>query len=348
MRLFYFLFCLSFPAVGFSQACTSADIPAAGGTLNCTTLTIDIPVHFTPNDSASALEITVSGDVMINADIDISGVDGANITADNIAGAIGGPGASEGGGIFIVDAGSGSDLSSSDGGGAGANNGAGNCNNGGGGGGGVTTIGTDGTLCPFGGVAGVGGVASGFPSPFRGGYGGGAGGADPVVASVFDAGAGGGGGGGLHISATGTITIKNGVHISARGGKGGNTFLLGGAGGGGSGGVIWLESGVAINNKGIIDVRGGAGGINTKSGTPRGGVGGAGGDGLFRSQIGASVTDDTGLSNFSSSVSGLKSSISCGTVDKKENLPQAVMGFALALLLGTIIKILSRSRELLS
>jgi hypothetical protein len=355
MSLFYFLLCLSLPSLSFAQTCTEASFPAGGGTVNCTTLTINNAVNFTPSSGAAPLEFIVTGDVVINANITIDGQAGKDSTStDPTPGGVGGPGASDGGGISVSQGEPGLGGTPSDGN-SHTNNGV--CNHGGSGGGGILVAGQDGALCAAGGPPnappeGIGGVASGFPSPFRGGFGAGAGGAITYSGPQYDIGAGGGGGGGLHIQSTsGIITIKNGARISARGGNGGNSLALGGAGGGGSGGVIWLQSILAINNKGIIDVRGGTGGINTSTATPRGGAGGSGGDGIFRSEIAGVITDSTGLTSFASPGS-LKSDISCGTIVKpNEDKPlalQVMIGFALAFVLSFAFKILFRSRRIIS
>lgn len=341
MRLFLFLVILSISPSAFSQACTEASFPAMGGVVNCTTLTVNNPVTIAPNDLAAPIEFIVTGDVIINANITIDGAPGTPLSIDPSNGGNGGPGASEGGGLSIGDGQSGTDFSASDGN-SHVNNGV--CNHGGGGGGGINEDGRDGIQCPTGALpVGARGTASGFPGAIRGGYGGGAGGAFPVGGGLYDLGGGGGGGGGLYIQSTGgTITIKNGVKISARGGRGGNAINLGGAGGGGSGGVIWFDSPTAIINKGIIDVRGGDGGVNTKVSAPRGGNGGRGGSGVFRAVVAGVITDEEGLSSFASSSSSLKSEITCGTIaTKNENqnlMFQMMIGFALAMMLRILFQ----------
>jgi len=147
------------------------------------------------------------------------------------------------------------------------------------------------------------------------------------------------------IDAGGTITIANGVTISARGGRGGNSLAAGGGGGGGGGGNIYLLSNVAIVNQGILDVTGGQGGT-TRSTPPFGGVGGKGGDGRIRLDVNGAVTDLTGRQDFSTSIptsssSSLKSDISCGTVSKKnENtmLFQMIAGFMLIIIFSRLKK----------
>ena len=340
MRLFYFLPLLVLTVESARAAdCYNLSTPS------CDNLYINSAIDLT-GASGAAIEITVSGNVIINADITLNGQNGTHLTTDNTDGVLGGPGASGGGGIFSADGEAGDGFTSSDGG-AGLNNGV--CNPGGGGGGGVNSPGAAGSKCNPSDSEGIAGTTFSFPSPFSGAFGGGGGGAYLVSPLVYDLGGGGGGGGGLHIQANGTITIKNGVKISARGGNGGNATNLGGAGGGGAGGVIWLEANGEIKNAGIFDVRGGAGGRNTKASAPRGGNGGKGGDGLYRLESNGTVISGSGLKNFGSD-SKLTSDISCGTIaaakENKNLTLQLMMGFMLSMIFGLGIKTLSRFREL--
>ena len=211
----------------------------------------------------------------------------------------------------------------------------------GGGGGGAGSAGVNGFACPLGSSTSLGGSQFAFPFPLTGGHGGGAGG-EKAVAAAFDLGSGGGGGGAIYIDAIGTISIADGVRISSRGGRGGNSVNIGGAGGGGGGGNIRFVSASAIINRGIIDVRGGDGG-GVRVASPQGGIGGAGGSGVFRTEIGANPPNDlTGLQDFSSgtqtsSTSSLKSDISCGTVAKKNDntmMFQMMMSFMFILIIS--------------
>lgn len=351
MRRLSILLLCSLPSLGFAVDCTTStlvtNLVPNGGSFACDTLTIDSDFNFPPDDNAAPLIITVTNDVFINADININGANGIHITTDPSPFIKGGPGASEGGDI---QAGAGiggyeSSTLSSDtpDGQAPADDPV--CDNGGSGGGGFEAKGEDGGVCLAGStLAALGGDISGFPSPLRGGFGGGAGAATPVAPN-WDLGSGGGGGGALHIISTnGVITVKNGVRISARGGRGGNSTLLGGAGGGGGGGFIILESNFPIINKGIFDTRGGDGGVNISTSTPKGANGGRGAHGAFRTIVsGTVVADRAGLSSFSSSSAALKSDISCGTISQKDEdrnfLKNIIAGFLLAI---AVIKILSR------
>lgn len=343
MRPFYFLIPLAFSFSAFSQICDHNSFPANGGSVACTTLRVDSVVDYNLayGSGSSPVEFIVSGDVYINADIILDGTSGQRITSDTEDGGAGGPGAGDGGGIALT-----SELGGSDGppySGAASNN-DGTCNHGGGGGGGVFTAGETGINCPAGTLStpGDGGLKLtttefDFPTPFRGGFGGGAGGAKPLGGGVFDAGAGGGGGGAIHIRSTGgTIFIASGVKISARGGNGGGSINIGGGGGGGSGGAIWLEAALGINNRGILDVRGGDGGLKT-NGTL--GNGGRGGDGIYRLQQGATFTDGTGISY--PATSKLSSGISCGSLadkDQKSLFFSFSLGMVYVLILRTLFQ----------
>lgn len=361
MRLFYFLILLLIPALSFGQACTEATFlpaptspfpPAGYNTFNCTTLTISSAgLNRSADGTDEPLIINVTGDVLINGNININGGDGFVLSSDPTSGPSGGPAASAGGGISAADGEAGGPFTflPSEGN-SHPNNGI--CNHGGGGAGGISEAGIDGTQCPTGPLpVGSGGTAWGsFPSPLRGGFGGGAGGAFNISLGLYDLGSGGGGGGAIHIQSGGTITISNNVTISARGGRGGNAIQLGGAGGGGSGGVILLEATNGIINSGTIDVRGGDGGINTRATTPRGGNGGAGRSGVYRLNSAGTITEGTGLnapaSNNVASSRSLNSDISCGTIakanEKNNQFFQLIAGFMMAIMFGLLIKILSR------
>ena len=342
MRLFLFLGLFSLDAFSAPPACDESDL-VPGAVLNtCTSLTINSTVNLT-GSSGGTIEITgMTGDVNINANIILNGADGITISGDNIPGVNGGPGAFGGGGISVNLAEAGQGLSPADGS-AGINDGP--CSSGGGGGAGANSDGTDGATCTSGASIGAKGVSPGFPGPFAGGFGGGAGGEFLTGPGVYGLGGGGGGGGALLIETTGTINISNGVRISARGGRGGNSVNPGGAGGGGGGGTFSFTA-ASLNNQGIIDVRGGSGGASTGS-LPRGGVGGAGGSGVARFDIAGVITDLTGLQDFStnggsstSSRSNLSSSISCGTISKhtdhKNSFFMMVLGFAFVTLLSSL------------
>lgn len=347
MRLLYFLFLLTIPNLAFCIPCneTTFNVAAPLNTYNCTTLTVGAAgINKTGAGNADPLQIIVTGDVVINGNILLDGANGVTLTADNTPGVAGGPGASGGGGISGNLGEDGQGLSVNDGV-AGVNNGT--CGSGGGGGGGVLLAGDNGAICSTPGTVGSGGSALAYAGTIRGGFGAGAGGARAFMAG-FDLGGGGGGGGGLYIQSTGgTITIANGVLISARGGRGGDSVDEGGGGGGGSGGVIHLDSAIGIINNGIFDVRGGDGGVSTKVAAPKGGNGGRGGDGVFRLEVATVFTDGTSRQDFSSGVpasssQSLKSDIACGTIAKpneEQNLLfQMMIGFILALTFGFMSK----------
>ncbi|WPU66185.1 hypothetical protein [Peredibacter starrii] len=341
MRLFLFVLALSSQALlAAPPDCVSTDVDDPSSIPACTHLVIDTPIDLR-GLSGPALEIDVNGDVEINADIILDGLAGGNIAVATSSGGVGGPGAENGGGTTI---------GFPDNGGDGAN---GNgltpvsddplCGNGGGGGG-LYEQGQSGSTCAAATTAtGVGGNAFAFPGTIRGGFGGGAG----AFSTPFEVGAGGGGGGGLYIHATGTITIKKGVRISARGGNGGNATNKGGPGGGGSGGIIWIHSDTNIVNKGIFDVTGGNGGTSPQPRTSTS-QNGNGAGGIFRIQIGvADINDGTGIGNFTSSGRKLSSDISCGTIgvakENKNETFQMLSGFVMALMMGALIKTLFRA-----
>jgi hypothetical protein len=167
-------------------------------------------------------------------------------------------------------------------------------------------------------------------------------------------GSGGGGGGGIRIVAAGDITINGLIDVS--GGNGGNGSNLGGGGGGGSGGIVILQTLSQINLAGTLDARFGSGGINGSAST-NAGDGGDGAQGIIilEDQDGtvsggvilgpAPIIRPVGGPG---QASKLKSDISCGTVSKQQEnskaLFQILSGFALAFLMGSLLKTLSRFR----
>lgn len=345
MRLFYFLLFIPALSLAAPPVCDETDLVASS--VGCTSLTIDNAINLVGAGGA-VIDIVVNGDVNISANILMDGANGVLMTVDNTAGVNGGPGAFSGGGISGNTAEVG--LVPPEGGFQGQQDGP--CSSGGGGGASQVTNGNDGLVCTGGTLIGAAGTtASSFPGIISGGNGGGAGGEKNI--GVFDLGGGGGGGGGIRIRAqAGTITIANGVQISAKGGNGGNSVNIGGAGGGGGGGTIHLIGDVAVVNQGILDVTGGSGGIATRAVTPRGGNGGAGGNGIIRIEDGVNPPQDfSGRQDFStggplgSSRSSLSSDISCGTVAKKNNDSmtfQVMIGFMLVLLARFIFSMRKR------
>lgn len=343
MRLFLFLSLLSLPALSFGQACTHATLNAPDGdaspnTYSCTTLNITGAVTKTPDGSLSPIIVTVSGDVTISANITVNGGNGFTVTNDGDDGPFGGPGVpTKGGGIDGLE---GEWLFGAPNPENGLSSPGVVCNDGGGGAGGFDTPGDTGVDC------------SGNPSTFsfggsdwgstfpltRGGFSGAAGGA--YSNGAFSVGSGGGGGGAIHIISTGgSIVVNSNAKISARGGNGGNALNIGGGGfggggGGGSGGVILLDAAVGVTLNGVLDVTGGQGGSS-----PGGGNGGNGKNGVYRVVVnGVTTIEDTIVTTpvvTNSSISKLKSDISCGTVAKKnenQNLNlmfQMMVGFFL-------------------
>lgn len=349
MRFFFFpLALISFSA--WSAPCTEADL-VLGANLTCDSLIVSTQKTITgPGMASGRIVVNVLGNVEINADIILDGAHGlSNVSSGN--GGIGGPGAGDGGGYSF---GSTEDAGIDDGfGGKFTDNPDGKtftnqtpCSSGGGGGG-FANNGQSGSKCATSTNPNNGGdSATTFDftlGQFRGGYGGGAGayGSSSTTASL-----GGGGGGAIYIKANGTITIRQGVRISARGGNGGPHSSDGGGGGAGSGGAIWLESVLGINNQGILDTRGGTGGRNNSTGAH----GGNGSDGRYRLDSAGAIQDGTGLKEVNSKK--LSSDISCGTIaaakqNENKNLTlQLMMGFMLAMILGSVIKILFRFRAI--
>lgn len=330
--------------------CTQADFVPNANRNDCDSLIIDGPA-ITINSGSAIFFTNISGNVEINTDIILDGGNGSNDVSNGVPGGTAGPGADEGGGYMFAAGQPGGFGSASDG--QTPTPEAAGCSNGGGGAG-FFTNGQNGFQC----TGAVNPVAAGGSDSsaqfdfivgplFRGGFGGGAGayGATTVL------GTGGGGGGALHIQATGTITIRKGVKISVRGGNGGSGTIAngGGGGGGGSGGAVWLISATDINLNGSIDSRGGAGGRNNLSN----GHGGNGSDGRYRLEVAGVITDGHGLASGASSAKKLNSDISCGTIgvarENKNDIYQMMSGFALAALMGLIIKTLFRfPKKLLS
>lgn len=345
MRRFLILLFL-FPSICFGQACTeNTFLPAPDPTLpfpppgyntyNCTTLTISSAgLNRKADGSDEPLIINVTGDVVINGNINVDGGDGFILLTDPTDGPYGGPGASRGGGISGAEGEPGGPFTFfPPEGSAPSRNGT--CEEGGSGAGGFDTAGGDGLNCS--GTPTITGGSSWGSFPLtRGGYGGGAGGAFDTL-GVFSTGSGGGGGGAIHIiSTSGKITIARNVVISARGGRGGDANSPGGAGGGGSGGVVILDGALGVFNSGVINVQGGRAGINSGIG----GQGGAGRSGVYRIVNAGEVIEGTGSTAPLSSSSKLTSDISCGTIASKnedKNLFfQMIIGFAFVLTLSEV------------
>lgn len=342
MRLFYLPFILV-SGTALAIPCTEADIVANANRNDCDSLIVNGPAPIVISGGSALVFTNIPGNVEINTNIILDGGNGGTNVTDPDAGGVAGPGASKGGGFSLGSNEPGGTGSASDGKAPVPETLGSPCSNGGGGAGLYSNGGIGGTCVTAVEPQAQGGddaVTSGLfdftGGLFRGGFGGGAGayGSDSAV------GAGGGGGGAIHIEALGTITIKSGVKISTLGGNGGNATINGGGGGGGSGGAVWLVSATGINLYGSIDTRGGTGGRNNTTGAH----GGNGSDGRFRLDVNGDVTDGHGLATGNSSTGKkLTSDISCGTVGMTKNNNetfQMITGFAFALMMGAMIKIL--------
>lgn len=330
---------------GGPDPCTEADVPAAGGTLECTSLLLSGGA-IAQNNDANPLVIKVTGNVQITGLVTIKGQAGTTLSVNTFSQVFGGQGsfgAGDGGGedgFGVLFQGMLTDSSAIDpfaGSGQEATASSLVCGDGGGGAAMRTLASASpaGTACGGSGSPGVAASAvtadTIFNGTFRGGAGGGAGGDGPT--SPFEFGAGGGGGGALHIIAGGDINITS--TIDARGGNGGDGGIDGGGGGAGSGGVIWLQSLRNINISGSLNVLGGTGGTATA-----GGVGGNGGDGFIRLDDADGVI--TGGGSFPNAItnalsatassSTLKSDISCGTVKPSEERDNMLLQLILAFL----------------
>ena len=269
---------------------TVLDLPA-DGILNFTAVTIPtgITVTFNRNTANTSVTLLVSGDVIIDGTIDVSGGDSTAVGAaddgnpgdDSLYG-MGGPGGFNGGRGGVP----GSIIGS-----AGLGPGGGNQARG------VNTVGnTAGTGCGGGGAGylsagkasqadatagdgvcdrdseqAMGGDIYGSEAlfPLIGGSGGGGGSAG----SAFAGSGGGGGGGAILIASSGTVTING--EINANGGNSGKAAgsLTGGTGGGGSGGAIRIIATVIDGNGAITALGGSAGAYTPNDSSSQGGNG---------------------------------------------------------------------------
>lgn len=366
MRLFYFLplflslhtFAQLDTGTGVDGACDENTDYTNGGVFNCATLDINGPLAITPFVAGSpALVIKVQGAVTISSALDLSGENGP----DNLT-----TGAAASGGLGILGGGDGGGSAggTSQSAGADASDGKtttteniGVC--GGGGGGGFALAGSNGSDCITTGDDGFGGLAGGtFSSStlfslagFRGGFGGGAGGEGPLGARF---GGGAAGGGAIRIIAGNDITIS--ALIDASGGDGGDESINdGGAGGAGSGGVIWLQTNgeIILTAPGLLNVNAGTGGAAPVSG----GVGGNSGRGFIRlEESDGVVANAPGISEIIALKPVIKddfkltSDIACGTTKSTDqNQTHLIaLGFFLAVIVGSVIKILSQYRKSVS
>jgi len=299
-----------------AQVCTESTLTSSLYPLNCDSLEINSPVDL--RNITVPIRINVSGNVIINSTINISGQNGGLLTSDGNGGQ-GGPGAFNGGGIELFEAAPGKDVPH--GGARGERDFSVNCGDGAAGGG-FVLAGNNGTPClnstnpPS-----TGGVVydlTNIETILSGGHGGGAGGIFEINPTVSAA-SGGGGGGALHLTAIGNIQLTSRAFISANGGNGANSINSNGGGGGGSGGVIILE-GNTLDLQGKLFARGGKGGQ-----APNGGHGGDGSSGLIRLKDSNGVVDYIGEKDFTpekkpdSQELKLNSSISCGTIDSNND-----------------------------
>lgn len=247
----------------------------------------------------NALEIRVQGVVSISGTINISGGDGAAVSADTSTTASGGTACCAGGA-----GGNGGTSTSSNGatgsGSGGATGGVVDAAGGGGGGGaGHKTAGINGTAAAGGGAGGTGGAAYGneLVTTLLGGSGGGGGAAHTAGTTATNSTGGGGGGGGglLKLTAGGNISIDSTGLVYANGGNGGSgtdAARLGGGGGAGSGGVAIFFSGGVYRNDGQVKAIGGTAGSGSG-----GGAGAAGRTGRTRLVSTANTPEGTGSEN---------------------------------------------------
>jgi hypothetical protein len=332
-----FLLLLLIPIKAWSQACTGATITSgvAGNIYNCTTLTITPGTYNFPAN-ADYVRVIVTGDVNIAAGavLNLSGADGVSDTTEAQPGGVGGPGASAGGGN---NSGPEDAADTPNGGSQGVSDP--NCGGGGGGGGFASNAEAGGDCATA--LGGAAGTFYDITILFRGGFGGAAGGLGDFGFPLSTA-TGGGGGGSIWISAGGNIT--NNGNIDVRGGAGGTGIVKSGGGGGGSGGAIRLEATGNIINNGVFFFSGGNGG----AGNGPGGSGGDGANGLYEMSDADNVIEGIGtgaIGNGSGTSETFHSSISCGSVEMKDERHlffQVILGFALMLLIS---KILGRFRR---
>lgn len=297
-----FFFSLSVQA----QVCTEATLLSASYPLNCESLNISSPVNL--SSISSAIEIDVTGDVMISSSITLNGYSGLALSVDTNPGAAGGPGGFPGGGRQFNEAVDAPGVSAGE---KGTDDPTAGCTDGGAGGG-FVEAGKNGFLCTnSNNTPSLGGIIfdySNIENSLQGGFGGGTGGGNSGT-PIFG---GGGGGGALFISAGGKITVTSQASITAHGGNGANANNNNGAGGAGSGGVIILAA-AQLDVRGALSALGGKGGTAISKGH-----GGDGSPGLIRLKT-ASGTQDFIGSKPQIKIDELKlnSAISCGAI--KEN-----------------------------
>jgi hypothetical protein len=247
---FLFLPLLILSAQAFAQTCNESMLLTASYPLNCDSLSVAGNIDL--SSRTSPIVINVQNDVVIKAQIKLSGGNGGLLPyspVDTFGGAAG-PGAGAGGGIEFYEAANAEDFPN--GGSRGGFDTSTSCGDGAGGGGfynpgGQGTPCTDPTL--IGAEGGIPFDLTNIETTLRGGFGGGAGhGPDYPIA------AGGGGGGAIYIISQGKITIMKTGSIIANGGNGANSSNVNGAGGGGSGGGLTSSGAGGDGGKGAVIV----------------------------------------------------------------------------------------------
>ncbi len=249
-----------------------------------------VVVSCTPG-CTTPLDLTITGSVLIEGTLDLTGNDGEywNASSGTPARAQPGTGTCGGfsGGISGTYTSAGSNGAGPRPGVRGGTQNSGQYINGGeGGGGGFATSGFAGFNASPG--AGGGTIGSAAFTTLDGGSGGGGGGGGLGGASTrYSGGGGGAGGGALRITSTGSITVAASGAILAVGGKGGASQNVGAAGGAGAGagGSIWLVA-PSIVNDGTVSATGGRNSyMNGASETD-----GGGGEGRIRVDTDGGVT----------------------------------------------------------
>jgi hypothetical protein len=249
---------------------TTVTLPPSG-IFNYTSVLIPagVTVTYARNTTNTPIVILVTGDVIINGTLNVSGAIGANVGAAG-DGSLGDDGAPGTGGPGGYDGGRGGQTGSFRSGGFGLGPGggqggivappaSGGCFNSGvlfgGGGGGYANAGSN-AICS-GTFGAIGGPAYGTAQilPLLGGSGGGGG----TGGATFVGTGGGGGGGAILIAASGGVGING--SILANGGNGGNELTTNnsGTGGGGAGGAIRILA-TTINGNGTLSATGGVAG----------------------------------------------------------------------------------------
>ncbi|MFT6162678.1 MAG: UDP-3-O-[3-hydroxymyristoyl] glucosamine N-acyltransferase [Myxococcota bacterium] len=274
-----------------SGLCPSTNITLCGSqSIDGLHIPEGVVVTCTPG-CTTPLDLTVTGSVLIEGTLDLTGNAGArwNASSGTPARAQGGTGTCGGfsGGQSGSYTSAGSNGAGPRPGGRGGTQSSGQYINGGeGGGGGFATSGFAGFNANPG--SGGGTIGSAAFTTLDGGSGGGGGGGGLGGASTrYSGGGGGAGAGALRISTTGNITIGATGSIIADGGLGGSRQDVGAAGGGGagSGGSIWLVASSIVND-GTVSALGGRNLYSNGASATDGG----GGEGRIRLDTEGAVT----------------------------------------------------------